>query len=126
MRSTTGIQALLTASSVIVSYIQAKSFDYVIIGGGTAGLLVANRLSENPAITVAIIDPGSDQRSNPNTTDPLLWMNNADSPVNWAYASVPQEGLAGRSLDYQAGKGIGGTSLINGESTCSILLAVEG
>jgi choline dehydrogenase len=92
-------------------------FDYVVVGGGTSGLLVANRLSQDPGVTVAIIDPGSDQRLNPTIRasaplEPLL----TSKVTNWKYKSSPQEGANGRQLDLYAGKGLGGSSLINGIS----------
>lgn len=62
----------------------ASPFDYVIVGAGTCGLLLASRL--------------------------------LGSPVDWAYHGVPQPHAAGRALRYSAGKGIGGTSLINSAS----------
>ncbi|EFY90485.1 DegT/DnrJ/EryC1/StrS aminotransferase [Metarhizium acridum CQMa 102] len=50
---------------------QRMSFDYIIIGAGTSGLLVANRLSANSNTRVVLIEPSSDDRNNPNVTDPL-------------------------------------------------------
>lgn len=93
------------------------SYDYIIVGAGTCGLLLANRLSRDANYTVAVIDPGADERDNANVVDPLGWLGLTGTSVYWNYSSVPQESLAGRVLEYDAGRGIGGTSLING--TCS-------
>ncbi|KJZ77222.1 hypothetical protein HIM_03543 [Hirsutella minnesotensis 3608] len=91
------------------------SYDYVVVGAGTCGLLLANRLSHDPALTVAVIDPGPDQRSNTLINDPAAFIRLFQEPgVSWGYRSVPQAGAGGRVLDYRAGKGIGGSSLING------------
>ena len=87
---------------------------YVIVGAGTTGLLVANRLSFNPKHHVVVIDPGPDIRSNPNVTNPLIWLQNINSSIDWAYLSSPQVHTNGRMLPYHAGKIIGGTSMING------------
>ncbi|POR32010.1 Glucose oxidase [Tolypocladium paradoxum] len=92
----------------------AASFDYIIVGAGTSGLVLANRLSQDPSVTVAVIDPGADQRGNPKVRNPAASTQLTKSPLNWAYQSVPQANAGGRIIEYGAGKGIGGTSLING------------
>lgn len=92
----------------------AIGFDYVIVGGGTCGLLLANRLSENPNITVAVIEPGEDTRNNPNVTDPGNFVVPFDTSIDWSYPSTAQPGAANRSFDFHSGKAIGGTSTING------------
>ena len=90
------------------------SADYIIIGAGSSGLLVANRLSANPDIKVVLIEAGSDDRDNPNVTDPLNRDKNANTSIDWAYKSTPQSRLDNRSLEFTAGKIVGGTSMING------------
>lgn len=90
------------------------SADYVIIGAGSAGLLVANRLSANPDIKVVVIEAGLDDRSNPNVTNPLNRYKNANTSIDWAYKSIPQKRLNNRSVQFTAGKIVGGTSMING------------
>ncbi|TFB00070.1 hypothetical protein CCMA1212_008139 [Trichoderma ghanense] len=99
------VQALATA---------ANSYDYVIVGAGTCGLLLANRLSQDANFTVAVIDPGADERDNANVVNPLGWLGLTGTSVYWNYSSAPQDSLGGRVLEYDAGRGIGGTSLING------------
>lgn len=89
-------------------------FDYVIAGGGTTGLLLANRLSADPGVTVAVVDPGGDARGDPNVTDPTRFLAALGTPVDWAYPSAPQAGAAGRTLAMHAGRALGGTSAING------------
>lgn len=94
-----------------------ESFDYVIVGGGTCGLVLANRLSEDPAVSVAVIEPGPDVRDYFNVSRiDLQGLDYINASIDWAYTSVPQPGIANRSLLYHAGKAIGGTSNINGES----------
>lgn len=88
--------------------------DYIIVGAGTAGLVVANRLSTNPDTHVVLIEPGQDDRNNPNVTDPLKRNENADTAIDWSYKSTPQIRLNNRSLSFIAGKIVGGTSMING------------
>ena len=102
--------------ALLLPGVLAASFDYVIVGGGTCGLLLANRLSEDPHVSVAVIDPGGSQRGNEAVEDPSQWLSLMDpsSGVNWVYKTVPQTHVANRSIDLLAGRGIGGTSLING------------
>jgi choline dehydrogenase len=90
------------------------SADYIIIGAGTSGLLVANRLSANPDTKVVLIEPGEDDRNNPNVTDPLNRNENAGTEIDWSYKSTPQSRLNDRSIEFTAGKIVGGTSMING------------
>lgn len=88
--------------------------DYIIIGAGTSGLLIANRLSDNSNTRVVLIEPGSDDRNNESVIDPLNRNDNAHSPIDWSYRSIPQRPVNNRSLDFTAGKIVGGTSMING------------
>ena len=89
-------------------------YDYVIAGGGTAGLVVARRLSEDPKITVAVIEAGTFERNNPNVRNTTQFDLTDGTRVDWSYQSTIQV-FGNRSLLYHAGKGVGGTSLINGE-----------
>lgn len=95
----------------------ATTFDYIVVGAGTSGSVLANRLSEDPSISVAVIDPGWDTRGNEAVEDPAQWLSlsNTSLGLNWGYKSVPQTQLGNMTVDLAAGKGIGGTSLINGE-----------
>lgn len=101
-------QVLLASSAISVQY------DYVIVGAGTTGLALANRLSADPRNTVALIDPGGDEQLNAVVKDVLNWIKVSDTYVNWNYTSIPQRNADGRSIGYSAGRGIGGTSLMNG------------
>ena len=92
----------------------AETFDYVVVGGGTAGLVVANRLSEIAAVRVAVIEPGGDERNNPNVTVALSYLEAYNTPIDWAYQTVPQVHINNQPLVYHQGKAIGGTSTING------------
>lgn len=113
MRSYICFPALVMAG---VSGVRSETFDYVIAGAGTAGLVIANRLSERPDITVAVIEPGDDLRNDPNVTSTNFNFANFNASINWQYTSVSQSNLGGRSFTYRAGKAIGGTSSVNGMS----------
>lgn len=112
------LRALLILMFTIVIFqtmtTTATRFDYIIIGGGTCGLLLANRLSEDPNFTVAVIEPGEDVRNNPNVTDPGNFVVPFDTSIDWSYLSMAQPGAANRSFSFHSGRAIGGTSTING------------
>ncbi|MEI7565882.1 MAG: GMC family oxidoreductase N-terminal domain-containing protein [Burkholderiaceae bacterium] len=89
-------------------------YDYIIIGAGSAGCLLAKRLTENPAISVLLVEAGR--------KDDYLWIHIPvgylyciDNPrTDWRFRTAPDSGLNGRSLIYPRGKVLGGSSSING------------
>ncbi|KAF2969249.1 hypothetical protein GQX73_g4370 [Xylaria multiplex] len=90
-----------------------ETFDYIIAGAGTCGLVLANRLSADPEIRVAVIEPGEDVRTNPNVTDPALFTIAYGTSIDWQYSTTPQPAAGNRIIPWHAGKAIGGTSTIN-------------
>ncbi|OTB16166.1 putative GMC oxidoreductase [Daldinia sp. EC12] len=90
--------------------------DYIIIGGGTSGLVVANRLSENPDVQVLVLEAGKDLIADPRANVPALWTSLMGSEADWQYKSVPQPGLGGRCIRIPQGKALGGSSAINGQA----------
>lgn len=109
----------LTIASGLVLLTQAaassdKAFDYVIVGAGPAGLVLANKLSEDPSVTVAVIEAGADERYNPIVTSVEALFVGIGSPLDWAYQSAPQKYASNRTLLYSGGKALGGTTTING------------
>ncbi|MHA7879308.1 MAG: GMC family oxidoreductase [Saccharospirillum sp.] len=88
-------------------------FDFVIIGGGSAGCVLANRLSENPAHQVLLIEAGGTGRS-PLIRIPLgMALTVPGHASNWNFSTTPQPGLNGRRGFQPRGKGLGGSSAIN-------------
>jgi choline dehydrogenase-like flavoprotein len=89
-------------------------FDYVVIGGGSGGAVLAARLSEDPQLRVALLEAGgrNDSLLNIVPTGAAVHVMRANA-CNWAFSTVPQPGLNGR-IGYQPrGKGLGGSSAIN-------------
>ncbi len=92
----------------------AAVFDYVIVGAGSAGCLLANRLSRDPGKRVLLIEAG--RRDNyPWIHIPVGYLYCIGNPrTDWLYKTEPEAGLNGRSLRYPRGKTLGGCSSING------------
>lgn len=67
-----------------------SSYDYVIIGGGTAGLVLANRLSEDPGVSVAVIEAGGHADADPRVAIPATFFNMFGSELDWAFVTEPQ------------------------------------
>jgi choline dehydrogenase len=89
-------------------------FDYVVIGAGSAGCAVAARLSEDPAVTVALIEAGG-RDLNPWIHIPVGYFKTMHNPaIDWRYRTAPDPGLNGRSIEWPRGKVLGGSSALNG------------
>ncbi|MBX2883142.1 MAG: GMC family oxidoreductase N-terminal domain-containing protein [Granulosicoccus sp.] len=88
-------------------------FDYIVVGAGSAGCVLANRLSESGRFTVLVLEAGaSDFR--PMLQVPIGYGKSFYDPsVNWKYESEPESGLAGRKSYWPRGKVLGGSSSIN-------------
>ncbi|MEC8181106.1 MAG: GMC family oxidoreductase N-terminal domain-containing protein, partial [Pseudomonadota bacterium] len=89
-------------------------FDYVIVGGGSAGCVLANRLSADPAVTVCLLEAGGEDR-NPWIHVPVGYVKTMTDPsVNWLFSTEPEAGASDRRLPIPRGKVLGGSSAING------------
>ena len=90
------------------------SFDYVIVGAGSAGSVLASRLSEDPNVTVCVLEAGP-RDWHPFIHIPAGFMYTlVDPKVNWLYKSEPSEWTGGRAISAPRGKTLGGSSSING------------
>ncbi|RPA80065.1 alcohol oxidase [Ascobolus immersus RN42] len=98
-----------------------KQYDYIIVGGGTSGLVVANRLTEDRYTSVLVIesgpylDPVPEQILYPGWAQVSMTNNSILSPFRYqSFKSAPIESLSNRSFDVQAGHVVGGSSAVNG------------
>ncbi len=92
----------------------SDTFDYIIVGAGTAGCVLANRLSTDGKSTVCILEAGG-RDWNPMLHIPAGFMKTlVDPKVNWLYKTEPSEWTGGRSILAARGKTLGGSSAING------------
>jgi choline dehydrogenase len=90
-----------------------NSFDYIVVGGGTAGCVLAARLSQNPGVDVLLLEAGAAQPS-PAIADPGAWFSLAGTSVDWGFQTVPQPGTDNAAHRWPRGKVLGGSSGING------------
>ena len=101
-------------SQITPTAFASTTFDYVIAGGGTAGLTLAARLTENPQITVGVIGAGIDRTDDPRVLTPGLVVSMWEDPdYDWIFKTVPQVHGNGRVIGHPRGKQLGGSSAIN-------------
>ncbi|KAI2465130.1 GMC oxidoreductase [Annulohypoxylon bovei var. microspora] len=95
----------------------SQSFDYVIVGGGTAGLVLANRLTENQGVTVAVVEAGTfpeDVVGNVTQVPAFApQFEGGETDLEWNFTTTPQAGLGNISVSYYRAKALGGCSDIN-------------
>ncbi|MGA2511483.1 MAG: GMC family oxidoreductase N-terminal domain-containing protein [Candidatus Acidiferrales bacterium] len=95
---------------------ELRSFDYIIVGGGTAACVLANRLTENPAVRVLMVEAGPEPTS-PWIKMPLAMGKLFTHPtLNWGFYTEPEAKLNNRTIFWPRGRVLGGSSSINGSA----------
>lgn len=87
--------------------------DYIVVGAGSSGCVVASRLSEDPSVRVLVIEAGGPSAGDPAIDTPGRWVSLQGSSWDWAYETEPEPALNGRRIPIPRGKAYGGSSAIN-------------
>jgi choline dehydrogenase-like flavoprotein len=92
----------------------ARSYDYVIVGAGSAGCVVARRLVDGTDATILLLEAGGPGEGVASLSNPPQWPENMGSPYDWAYRYEPSPHVDNRSIPLSLGKVLGGSGSING------------
>ncbi|KAG8908348.1 hypothetical protein FRB99_007275 [Tulasnella sp. 403] len=112
----TALAPLVLAGGIVTDpkFFASQKFDYIIVGGGTAGLAVASRLSENRQNLVGVIEAGQHFPDDPLIYTPALFgRTQGQAQYDWLLETVPQPGVNNRIMDQPRGKILGGSSALN-------------
>src|SRR5215831_13126382 len=92
----------------------AGQYDYVIVGAGSAGCVVARRLLDGTNATVLLLEAGGSEEGVQSISNPPRWVENIGSPYDWAYRYEPSPHVAHRAIPLSLGRVLGGSGRING------------
>ena len=102
---------------------KAKSYDFIVCGGGTAGCVIASRLSEDPNTSVLVLEAGGNNDAL-EVKAPLVFTKNFKTERDWDYTTTPQASVLNKEMQWPRGKLIGGSSSITGPFLASLLLGI--
>eukprot|EP01087_Luapelamoeba_hula_P018373 TRINITY_DN5913_c0_g1_i2.p1 TRINITY_DN5913_c0_g1~~TRINITY_DN5913_c0_g1_i2.p1 ORF type:complete len:357 (-),score=51.52 TRINITY_DN5913_c0_g1_i2:528-1541(-) len=107
------MEASREATHTIKVDVPDEQYDYVIVGGGTAGAVVARRLAEDPRVRVCLIEAGPSDENDPIIADPLAWEEMLGSEYDWNYHVEPTGGRGNPKMLHSRAKVLGGCSSHN-------------
>src|SRR5262249_10794699 len=108
------LAALFANEDKAMSKLFSRSYDYIIVGAGSAGCVVARRLLDGTDATVLLLEAGGSDEGVNSISDPRLWVENIGSGYAWRYHYEPSPHVDGRSIPFALGKVLGGSGSING------------
>ena len=101
-------------ATVNTADIKDAVFDYIIVGAGSAGCVLANRLTEDENVSVLVIEAGGPELGVEAISTPLRLLELWNTGYDWAYFTAPQEHCNGRKIHWPRGRVVGGSSSLNG------------
>ncbi|KAI1249223.1 hypothetical protein MGN70_008834 [Eutypa lata] len=119
MRWLTISQLLWTITLCLCQISQQREYDIIIVGGGVAGLVLADKLSEDPSnLTILLLEAGPDPGDDESITTPVFAQQLWGSRYSWNFTEVPQAALGGATPSLDQGHVLGGSSAINVMAYC--------
>src|SRR5688500_10711915 len=101
------------ATSAKATVAKQAPFDYIIVGAGSSGGVLANRLSADKSVRVLLLEAGGPTGDDPSISTPGRWVTLLGSRFDWGYTTEPEPGMQNRRIAFPRGKAIGGSSAIN-------------